>query len=173
VILTSLPLHRLVPSNQNSEITSALLQMQSLLSPLPPLSVGRPAGLLSLLQHCLPQRESESTLPSRFHPRSGDLQNLNANDLLLPRLKTCWRSSNLKFTLCEPAISNHASIPSAPKSTRPSSYVLSTGQFNNFVVTNSTTGSISDLHARICFHPQLRFLYLLSDPWYNLLHTFA
>ena len=115
--LTSLPLHRLVPSNQNSEITFPLLQMQSLPSPLPPLSVGRPAELLSLLQYCPPRRGSGFTLPSRFHPRSGDLQNANANGLLLPRLETCQRPPNSRLTLCESPISNYTSIPSAPKST--------------------------------------------------------
>lgn len=98
-IIISLPLHRLVSSNQNSEITFALLQMQSLPSPLPPLYVGRPAELPSLLQHCPPQRGSKFTLLSRFHPRSGGLQSANANDLLLPHLKTCQRSSNLTYSL--------------------------------------------------------------------------
>lgn len=105
---------RLVPSNQNSGITSALLQMQSPLSPLLPLSVGRPGELPSHLQHCLPQRGSEFTPPSRFHPRSGDPQNVNANDLLLPRSETCRRSSNLRSTICEPAIS-YRRPPNGPR----------------------------------------------------------
>lgn len=91
----SFPPHRLVLLSQNFGIMFALLQMRSLQPPLLPLSVVRPAELPSLLQYCPPQRGSESTLPSRFHPQSGDLQNVDASGPLVLRLETCRWSSNL------------------------------------------------------------------------------
>ena len=80
----------------------APLQMGSLLSlPLPPSAV-QPVELPSLLPLCPPRRGSEFMLPSRFHPRFGDLPNANANALLPPRLETCRRYPNLRFLLCGP-----------------------------------------------------------------------
>jgi len=72
------------------------LQMQSLPSPLLPPFAVQPVEPPSLLQLCLPRRGSEFMLPSRFHPRFGDLPNANANALLPPRLETCRRYPNLR-----------------------------------------------------------------------------
>ena len=91
---------RLVPPNQNSEIMFAPLQMQSPLLLLLPLSAVQLVEPHSLLQLYLPRRGSEFMLPSRFHPRSGDLPNANANALLPPRLETCRRYPNLRYLLC-------------------------------------------------------------------------
>ena len=93
---------RPVPPNQNSGITFAPLQMQSLLSLPQPPSAAQPVEPPSLLQLCPLRRGSEFMLPSRFHPRFGDLPNANANALLYPRLETCRRYPNLRFLLCGP-----------------------------------------------------------------------
>jgi len=94
------PLKGLVP-NQSCEITFAPLQMQSPLRLLLPLPAVRAAEPPSLHQLYPPQRGSEFMLPSCFHRRSGDHQNANANDLLLPRLRTCRRSTNLRSSPVE------------------------------------------------------------------------
>jgi len=80
----------------------APLQMQSLLLPLLPPSAVQPVEPPSLLRLCPPRRGSEFMLPSRFHPRFGDLPNANANALLPPRLETCRRYPNLRFIPCGP-----------------------------------------------------------------------
>jgi hypothetical protein len=159
----------------------APLQTQSLLPPRRPPFVVRPAEPPSLPQSCLPRRGSEFTLPSRFHPRCGDLPNANANGLLFPRLGTCRRSSNLRSILCEGAVPNYSFVPSAPKliaSSMPlatnagarahiSPHVLSMDQCNDFAITGRTTRTIHHLRAS-----QLRFLYLFADLWLNPSHVF-
>lgn len=54
-----------------------------------------------------------------------------------------------------------------------SSHVLSADPPNSFVVTKQTTRMVSHLRTQIYFHPRFPFLYLFSDPWYNLPRTFA
>ena len=101
---------RLVPLNQNFEIMFAPLRMQSPLLPLLPPSAVHPVEPPSLLQLYPPRRGSEFMLPSRFHPRFGDLPNANANALLPPRLETCRRYLNLRSLVCGPSC-----VPPAPK----------------------------------------------------------
>ena len=122
IIRSRLPYSRLFrrvdPLNQNYEITFALPQMQSPLPPLLPLSVVRLVEPHSLLQPCPPRRGSESTLPSHFHRRSGDLQNANANGSQPPHSKTCRQPVNLTPSLMH-SPSRTTVPPIGPRVNRP------------------------------------------------------
>ena len=182
MVLTPWLLHRLVPSNQSSEIMFAPPQTLLPLLPLPPPSVFRPAEPPSLLQLCLLLRGSEFTLHSRFHHRSGDLPNITANDSLLPRLKTYRRSSDIRFLLIELAVPNYSSIRSAPRSIHRSCQGLLQPMLrprftffpcDRLVTTAWTTTTICHIHPHIYFNSQLPFSNLFTDLRFYPPHTFT